>query len=77
MPLKTRVLLLAAGLAASLLPLPAGAAASVGVLTGTTPDTRVMPSNAFTVPDATQLTGLRVNSRCRPATRRTSPSATT
>ena len=61
MPLKTRVLLLAAGLAASLLPLPAGAAASVGVLTGTTPDTRVMPSNAFTVPDATQLTGLRVN----------------
>jgi hypothetical protein len=58
---KLRVLLLAAGLAVSLLPLPAGAQARVQVLTGSTPDTRVMPSNAFTVPDATQLTGLRVN----------------
>src|SRR5258708_39643511 len=54
-------LLLLAVLMMSLVPIHASADARVQVLTGTTPETRVMPSNAFTVADATQLTGIRIN----------------
>jgi len=46
---------------ASLIPTTASASARVQVLTGTTPDAQIMPSNAFTVADATQITGIRVN----------------
>jgi len=61
--LKSRSLLFAIILAGALLPASAAAApaASVQVLTGTTPDTRIMPSNAFTVADSSQLTGIRIN----------------
>src|SRR5258708_3619273 len=45
----------------SLIPPTASASARVQVLTGTTPDAQIMPSNAFTVADATQITGIRVN----------------
>ena len=53
--------LLAAALVIATLPITASAAAPVQVLAGPTPDTRVMPSNRYTLPDASQLTGLRVN----------------
>ena len=46
----------AAGLAA-----PAGAAEGLRVLSGPTRETSVFPSDRFTVPDAAQLTGLRVD----------------
>ena len=46
----------AAGLAA-----PAGAAEGLRVLSGPTRETAVFPSDRFTVPDAAQLTGLRVD----------------
>jgi hypothetical protein len=58
--LKLRPLLVVVATLCALAPRP-GAAAPVQVLTGTTPDTRIMPSNTFTVADAAQLTGLRVN----------------
>jgi hypothetical protein len=58
--LKLRPLLVALAALFALLPQP-GAAAPVQVLTGTTPDTRIMPSNTFTVEDPAQLTGLRIN----------------
>ncbi len=41
--------------------LPAEAAPAVSVLSGTTPQTSVFPSNRFTVPDASQLTGRRID----------------
>jgi hypothetical protein len=59
--LKARSLLMATVAVAALLPITASAAPAVKVLTGSTPDTRIMPSNNFTVPDAAQLTGRRVN----------------
>jgi hypothetical protein len=46
---------------ASLAPVYVSADTSVRVLTGSAPDTRIMPSNNFTVADAAQITGLRVN----------------
>ena len=58
---KSRSLLIAIFVVASLLPVTASAAASVQVLTGSTPDTRIMPSNIYTVADANQLTGIRIN----------------
>ena len=61
---RLRPLVLAALLAAAAsLPLPAAAAAAgaTQVLQGSTPDTTIFPTNAFTVADARQLTGLRVN----------------
>ena len=61
MLLKSRSLLLAATLVAALLPVPASAAAPVRVLTGATPETRMMPSNVFTTADANQLTARRIN----------------
>lgn len=61
MTLKARSLLMTILVVAALLPVTASAAAPVRVLTGTTPDTRTMPSNSYTVGDATQLTGRRVN----------------
>nr|MDQ6919460.1 Ig-like domain-containing protein [Candidatus Dormibacteraeota bacterium] len=60
MLLKLRPLLLVGATLFALAPQP-GAAAPVQVLTGATPDTRVMPSNTFTTTDSRQLTGLRVN----------------
>jgi hypothetical protein len=45
----------------ALLPVSVSAAAPVKVLMGSTPDTRIMPSNNYTVPDTTQITGVRVN----------------
>jgi hypothetical protein len=48
-------------LVVSLVPVTASAATSVRVLTGSTPETRIMPSNTFTVPDSAQITGRRVN----------------
>jgi len=57
----SRTLLVTAAILASLLPVTVSAAAPVQVLSGSTPDTRLMPSNVYTVFDATQLTGLRVN----------------
>lgn len=57
MTLKARSLLVTTFVVAALLPITASAAAPVKVLTGTTPDTRIMPSNSYTVADATQLTG--------------------
>ncbi len=60
MLLKSRSLLIAATLIAALLPAPASAAAPVRVMTGTTPETRIMPSNVFTTADARQLTGRRI-----------------
>jgi hypothetical protein len=59
--LRLRPLILGLAALCALAPLPGAAAAPVQVLTGTTPDTRVMPSNAFTVADSAQLTGLRIN----------------
>lgn len=56
-----RMLPPAALLVLALLPAPASAAARVQVLEGSTPDTRIMPSNVYTVADASQLTGIRVN----------------
>ena len=58
--LKFRPLLLTLALLAALAPLPASAA-PVHLLSGSTPETRIMPSNLFTVADAAQLTGIRVN----------------
>ncbi|MEA2655110.1 MAG: hypothetical protein QOI23_475 [Chloroflexota bacterium] len=58
---KARSLLVATFVLAALIPITASAAASVKVLTGSTPDTRIMPSNTYTIADAAQLTGLRVN----------------
>jgi hypothetical protein len=46
---------------ASIAPLTVSADASVQVLTGSTPETRIMPSNTYTVSDSAQLTGRRVN----------------
>jgi len=46
---------------AALIPVSASAAASVRVLSGSTPDTRIMPSNQYTVPDSAQITGRRIN----------------
>src|ERR1700704_6688062 len=57
----SRSLLVPAAVIASLLPATASAAAPVQVLSGSTPDTRIMPSNVYTVPDGNQLTGVRVN----------------
>ena len=57
---KPRFLLVAL-LVASLTPTTASAAARVQVHTGSTPDTRIMPSNSFTVADSSQLTGIRIN----------------
>jgi len=58
--LKLRPLLFALVLIGALAPLPASAA-RVQVLTGQTPDSRIMPSDVFTVADPAQLTGIRVN----------------
>jgi hypothetical protein len=58
---RSRSLLVAIFVVAALLPVTASAAAHVRILTGSTPDTRIMPSNTYTVADATQLTGIRVN----------------
>src|ERR1700716_344830 len=58
--LKPRFLLVAV-LFALVVPVTAQANARVEVITGTTPANRIMPSNAFTVADANQLTGIRVN----------------
>jgi hypothetical protein len=58
---KSRSLLVAVFVVASLVPISASAASSVRVLTGSTPDTRIMPSNAYTVADGAQITGRRVN----------------
>jgi Bacterial Ig-like domain len=58
--LKFRPLLLTLALLLALAPLPASAA-SVHVLNGSRPETRIMPSNLFTVADAAQLTGIRIN----------------
>lgn len=57
--MKPRFFLVA--LIASLVPLTVSAATGVRVLAGSAPDTRIMPSNQFTVSDRTQLTGRRVN----------------
>jgi Big-like domain-containing protein len=59
--LRARSLLVTTFIIAALLPVTAAAAAPVKVLTGSTPDTRIMPSNIYTVADANQLTGIRVN----------------
>jgi Bacterial Ig-like domain len=56
-----RRFVLVAVLVASSIPISVSASARVQVLSGTTPDTRIMPSNVFTVADSTQLTGIRVN----------------
>ena len=58
--MKPRILLVVL-LFASLIPTTASAAARVQVLTGSTPDMRIMPSNSFTVADSSQLTGIRIN----------------
>jgi len=58
---KSRFLLVAIFLVVSLVPVTASAATSVRVLTGSTPETRIMPSDTFTVPDSAQITGRRVN----------------
>jgi hypothetical protein len=60
LPLKFRPLLLTLALLAALAPMPASAA-RVQVLNGSSPETRIMPSNLFTVADSAQLTGLRIN----------------
>lgn len=60
MTLKFRPLLLTLGLLAAIAPLPASAA-PVRVLNGSTPESRIMPSNLFTVTDPAQLTGIRIN----------------
>ena len=58
---KSRALLVSIFVVASLVPVAVSADTSVKVMTGSTPDTRIMPSNSFTVPDPAQITGLRVN----------------
>jgi hypothetical protein len=60
LPLKFRPLLFVLVLLAALVPQPVSAA-RVQVLTGSTPDSRIMPSNLFTVADPAQLTGIRIN----------------
>lgn len=52
---------MATTLVASLVPASVTASAAVRVLNGTTPESRVMPSNVFTVADGRQLTGIRIN----------------
>ena|ERR1700737_4674339 len=58
--LRPRTLLIAV-LIAPLVPITTSAANRVQVLIGSTPDTRIMPSNLFTVADTRQITGIRVN----------------
>jgi Big-like domain-containing protein len=58
---RPRSLPLMAVLIASIIPMTASAASRVQVLTGATPDVRIMPSNTITVADPSQITGIRVN----------------
>ena len=59
--MRPRSLLLMAVLIASIIPMTVSAASRVQVLTGSTPDSRIMPSNSFTVADPSQITGIRLN----------------